>query len=479
MLFQGTCFNLKFSERTHTKSFTKDDTTTKTHSKSFTAAGDTTTRYHTATKTFYTARSDLNRPLPDTIRDVMAWAENHSNLRAFTVAELQAATGNFSLTSKIGEGGFGSVFKGVITSLEPPFDEIEVAVKFSHYNIKYDERAWITEINVLGVAEHPNIIKLIGYCNENDALLLVYEYMVNGSVKDHLFAESETPLSWNMRLKVAQDAARALVYLHEQMDIKFIFRDFKASNILLDDHWNAKLSDFGGARLGPDEGDTHVSTNFVGTNAYADPDYFKTGQTSLKSDVWSYGVFLYELMTSKRVVVDKDRPNKEPRFLQELRKSNLDTAILQRMIDPRLKDNYPLESAQKLSLIASSCLKSNPKRRPDMSQVLELVSQLIEVPSQASNPVNETNNGSIVNETNSILNETTNGSIVNETINGSIVNETNNGSIVNETINGSIVNEANNGSIVNETINGSKKDSTDIRRRLPSCLSCFRSRCVQ
>ncbi|KAM0053406.1 putative protein kinase RLK-Pelle-RLCK-VIIa-2 family [Helianthus debilis subsp. tardiflorus] len=129
-------------------------------------------------------------------------------------------------------------------------------------------KEWATEINILGVVEHTNLVKLIGYCEEDDdecgrvtQLLLVYEYMANGSVRDHLSVTFETPLSWTMRLKVAQDAARGLTCLHEEMDFQVILRDFKCSNILLDDQWNAKLSDFGVARLGPEEGFTHISTS--------------------------------------------------------------------------------------------------------------------------------------------------------------------------------------------------------------------------
>ncbi|GJZ94203.1 probable serine/threonine-protein kinase PBL19 [Tanacetum coccineum] len=132
----------------------------------------------------------------------------------------------------------------------------------------WGHKEWETEINVLGVVKHPNLVKLVGYCTalSGTQLLLVYEYMPNKSVRDHLSAKSETPLSWTMRLKVAQDAARGLAYLHEEMHFQIIFRDFKSSNILLDDQWNAKLSDFGVARIvGAHEGLTHISTALQST----------------------------------------------------------------------------------------------------------------------------------------------------------------------------------------------------------------------
>ncbi|KAM3217569.1 hypothetical protein P3L10_027012 [Capsicum annuum] len=139
--------------------------------------------------------------------------------------------------------------------------------------IGHGHKEWVTEVNVLGVAEHRNLVKLVGYCAEDDERgiqrLLVYEYMPNRSVENRLSARSETPLSWAMRLKIAQDAARGLTYLHEEMDVQIIFRDFKSSNILLDEQWNAKLSDFGLARLGPPDGLTHVSTAVCSCNSFA------------------------------------------------------------------------------------------------------------------------------------------------------------------------------------------------------------------
>ncbi|KAJ0624606.1 putative protein kinase RLK-Pelle-RLCK-VIIa-2 family [Helianthus annuus] len=340
----------------------------------------------TATDTFYTAPSDPTRSVP-------SLAHKPSNLRVFTIAELKAATKNFS--TMIGEGGFGTVYKGLIKKLDHPVDEIHVAVKLAK-GLLQGQKEWETEINVLGVIEHPNLAKLIGYCAEDTELgtqlFLVYEYMVNGTVRDHLSAKSETPLSWNTRLKVAQDAARGLTFLHEEMDFQIILRDFKSSNILLDNQWNAKLSDFGVARLGPQEGFTHISTKFVGTMGYAAPEYLSVGRLTSKSDVWSYGVFLYELITGRRPL-DKNRPQNEQKLLEWM-KPYLGSKRFQRIIDPRLEGNYPLKSVQKLSFIANCCLCRDPKSRPKMSEVLEMVNQLIEAPSQAVNPVIKTVNDS-------------------------------------------------------------------------------------
>ncbi|KAJ0872177.1 putative protein kinase RLK-Pelle-RLCK-VIIa-2 family [Helianthus annuus] len=335
----------------------------------------TTQTKSTSTKTFHTAFSDLNHGMTSSFFNL---SEKPSNLRVFTVAELKTATRNFCPALKIGEGGFGSVYKGVIKSLDDPFREIQVAVKYAD-GVLQGHKEWITEINVLGVAQHPNLVKLIGYCAEDNdlgtQLLLVYEYMENGSVRHHLSTRAETPLSWTMRLKIAQDTARGLAYLHEQMDFQIIFRDFKSSNILLDREWNAKLLDFGVARLGPQEGLTHISTAFAGTVKYAAPEYIETGRVSSKSDVWSYGVFLYELITGRRPL-DGNRPQNEQKLLEWV-KIYLDTKRFTLIIDSRLKGKYSLDSAQKLSLIANCCLSRDPKSRPTMSEVLEMVNQLI------------------------------------------------------------------------------------------------------
>ncbi|XP_024983549.1 serine/threonine-protein kinase PCRK1-like [Cynara cardunculus var. scolymus] len=308
-----------------------------------------------------------------------SFSHRSSNLRVFTFSELKAATKNFSLSAKIGEGGFGCVYTGVIKNPRDPTKRLNVAVKQLGRTGLQGHKEWVTEVNVLGVVEHPNLVKLVGYCAEDDERgiqrLLVYEYMPNRSVEDHLSTRSEAPLSWTMRLKVAQDAARGLAYLHEEMDFQIIFRDFKSSNILLDDQWNAKLSDFGLARLGPEEGLTHVSTAVVGTMGYAAPEYIQTGHLTAKSDVWGYGVFLYELITGRRPL-DKNRPKNEQKLLEWV-KPYLDSKKFRLIIDSRLEGKYSLKSAQKLSMIANRCLSRNPKSRPKMTEVLEMVNQLV------------------------------------------------------------------------------------------------------
>ncbi|KAJ9559438.1 hypothetical protein OSB04_014052 [Centaurea solstitialis] len=337
----------------------------------------------TPTQPFDTAPSNFN---PSVTNSQPNLSLSSNNLKEFTFSELEAATNNFSGSTKLGEGGFGCVYMGVINDPRDSTKTLDVAVKQLNQSGLQGHKEWVTEVNVLGVVEHPNLVKLVGYCAEDDERgiqrLLVYEYMPNRSVRDHLSRRSEAPLSWTMRLKVAQDTARGLAYLNEETGFQIIFRDFKSSNILLDSQCNAKLSDFGLARRGPEEGLTHVSTAAAGTVGYMAPECIELGRVTPTSDVWSYGVFLYELITGRRPL-DTIEPKNEQRLLEWV-KPYVDSKNFQQVIDPRLEDNYSLITIQKLCVIADRCLRRNPKSRPKMSEVVKALNQVInEVPSQA------------------------------------------------------------------------------------------------
>uniref|UniRef100_M8BV78 non-specific serine/threonine protein kinase n=1 Tax=Aegilops tauschii TaxID=37682 RepID=M8BV78_AEGTA len=194
-----------------------------------------------------------------------------TSLHAFTLDERKSVTKNFSTANFLGEGGFGPVYKGCVGGALRPGLAAQQA-----------------EVVYLGMLSHPHLVKLLGFCNQDDHRMLVYEYMPRGSLENHLFNNPLAPLPWSTRLKIAVGAAKGLAFLHEA-DTPVIYRDFKASNILLDSDYAAKLSDFGLAKEGPKGDDTHVTTRVMGTHGYAAPEYILTGHLTAKSDVYSFG----------------------------------------------------------------------------------------------------------------------------------------------------------------------------------------------
>ncbi|XP_039052628.1 serine/threonine-protein kinase PCRK1-like [Hibiscus syriacus] len=309
-----------------------------------------------------------------------------NDLRSFTFAELKSATRGFSRALLIGEGGFGCVYRGVVKVPDEANDgrdlKLDVAIKQLNRHGFQGHKEWINEVSLLGVVKHPNLVKLVGYCADDDERgiqrLVVYELMRNKSLEDHILARMplSLPLPWLTRLKIAQDAARGLAYLHEEMDFQLIFRDFKASNVLLDEDFNAKLSDFGLARQGPSEGFGHVSTAVVGTVGYAAPEYVQTGRLTAKSDVWSFGVVLYELITGRRAL-ERNLPRSQQKLLEWVRPYVSDSKKFHLIIDPRLEGQYCIKSAQKVASLANKCLLKNPKCRPRMGEVVEMLGNII------------------------------------------------------------------------------------------------------
>ncbi|KAG4202879.1 hypothetical protein ERO13_A05G364700v2 [Gossypium hirsutum] len=301
-----------------------------------------------------------------------------SQLRKFSFNDLRLATRSFRPESLLGEGGFGCVFKGWISengnAPVKPGTGLPVAVKTLNHDGLQGHREWLAEVNYLGDLLHPNLVKLIGYCIEDDQRLLVYEFMPRGSLENHLFRRS-MPLPWSTRMKIALGAAKGLAFLHEEAERPVIYRDFKTSNILLDADYNAKLSDFGLAKDGPEGDKTHVSTRVMGTYGYAAPEYVMTGHLTSKSDVYSFGVVLLEMLTGRRSM-DKNRPNGEHNLVEWARPYLAERRRFYRLIDPRLEGHFSIKGAQRAIQLAAHCLSRDPKARPLMSGVVETLKPL-------------------------------------------------------------------------------------------------------
>ncbi|EOA40572.1 hypothetical protein CARUB_v10009302mg [Capsella rubella] len=310
------------------------------------------------------------RPTPRTEGEIL----QSPNLKSFSFAELKSATRNFRPDSVLGEGGFGCVFKGWIDekslTATKPGTGLVIAVKKLNQDGWQGHQEWLAEVNYLGQFSHGHLVKLIGYCLEDEHRLLVYEFMPRGSLENHLFRRGLyfQPLSWKLRLKVALGAAKGLAFLHSS-ETRVIYRDFKTSNILIDSEYNAKLSDFGLAKDGPIGDKSHVSTRIMGTHGYAAPEYLATGHLTTKSDVYSFGVVLLELLSGRRAV-DKNRPSGERNLVEWAKPYLVNKRKIFRVIDNRLQDQYSMEEACKVATLSLRCLTTEVKLRPNMSEVV-------------------------------------------------------------------------------------------------------------
>ncbi|EER89389.1 serine/threonine-protein kinase RIPK [Sorghum bicolor] len=299
-----------------------------------------------------------------------------TKLHAFTLDELKAATKNFSTSNFLGEGGFGPVYKGFVDGrLRPGLQPQHVAVKYLDSDGVQGHREWLAEVVYLGMLSHPHLVKLVGFCNQDDHRMLVYEYMPRQSLENHLFKNLLASLPWSTRLKIAVGAAKGLAFLHEA-ETPVIYRDFKASNILLDSDYTAKLSDFGLAKEGPQGDATHVTTRVMGTHGYAAPEYILTGHLTAKSDVYSFGVVLLELLTGRRSV-DKRRGRREQNLVDWARPYLRRADRLHRFMDPSLEMQYSATAAEKAAKVAHQCLQSVPKARPNMRDVVDALEPLL------------------------------------------------------------------------------------------------------
>lgn len=287
--------------------------------------------------------------------------------KTFSLVEMERATHVFDESRIIGEGGFGRVYEGILEDGE------RVAIKVLKRDDQQGTREFLAEVEMLSRLHHRNLVKLIGICTEGHSRCLVYELVPNGSVESHLHAGSDkgaARLDWDARLKIALGAARALAYLHEDSSPRVIHRDFKSSNILLEHDFTPKVSDFGLARTALGEGNEHISTRVMGTFGYVAPEYAMTGHLLVKSDVYSYGVVLLELLTGRKPV-DMLRPPGQENLVTWASSLLTSRDGLESIIDPSLGSSIPFDSIAKVAAIASMCVQPEVDQRPFMGEVVQ------------------------------------------------------------------------------------------------------------
>ncbi|WZY83241.1 hypothetical protein YC2023_029625 [Brassica napus] len=303
-----------------------------------------------------------------------------TTLKIFSFRELATATKNFRQECLLGEGGFGRVYKGTLKSTGQV-----VAVKQLDKHGLHGNKEFQTEVLSLGQLDHPNLVKLVGYCADGDQRLLVYDYISGGTLEDNLqgmlgFVEPKPdrqPMDWTMRMQIAYGAAQGLEYLHDKVDPPVIYRDLKASNILLDDDLCPKLCDFGLHKLGPGTGDKMMalSSRVMGTYGYSAPEYTRGGTLTTKSDVYSFGVVLLELITGRKAL-DTTKPNDEQNLVSWAQPIFRDPKRYPDMVDPILKKKFSERGLNQAVAIASMCVQEEPTARPLISDVMVALSFL-------------------------------------------------------------------------------------------------------
>jgi len=283
----------------------------------------------------------------------------------FTYEQLMAATNGFSDANLLGQGGFGFVHKGVLPN------GTEVAVKQLRDGSGQGEREFQAEVEIISRVHHKHLVSLVGYCISGVNRLLVYEFVPNNTLEFHLHGRGRPTLDWPTRLKIALGSAKGLAYLHEDCHPKIIHRDIKASNILLDLRFEAKVADFGLAKFTSDT-NTHVSTRVMGTFGYLAPEYAASGKLTEKSDVFSFGVMLLELITGRRPVSSRQAPMDDnlvdwarPLMTKAFEDGNHDA-----LVDPRLGSEYNDNEMARMIACAGACVRHSARRRPRMGQVV-------------------------------------------------------------------------------------------------------------
>ncbi|TYJ26018.1 hypothetical protein E1A91_A07G089900v1, partial [Gossypium mustelinum] len=318
-------------------------------------------------RSYYKRKSMERRnasPLPDQL------------CKCFTLAEIQAATNNFDDAFVIGSGGFGNVYKGFIKGIK-----YKVAIKRLKSKSQQGAREFWTEIQLLSQLRYVNLVSLIGYCNDNNEKILVYEYMSNGTLRDHLYNTEKAPLTWKQRLEICIGAARGLDYLHSGAVHRVIHRDVKSTNILLDEEYVAKVSDFGLSKMSPiSMTNDPIRTVVKGTFGYMDPEYYRRQQLTEKSDVYSFGVVLFEVLFA-RPAVDSKLEYSQISLANWARKC-IGNESSEESIDPFLEGKISLNCLRTYAKIAENCIREDGCERPSMNDVarrLEFALQLQEI----------------------------------------------------------------------------------------------------
>lgn len=293
---------------------------------------------------------------------------------AFTLKQIRAATNNFDVANKIGEGGFGPVYKGSLP------DGTVIAVKQLSSRSRQGNREFLNEIGMISCLQHPNLVKLYGCCIEGDQLLVVYEYMENNSLAHVLFesnGRSQMMLSWPTRLRICIGIARGLAFLHDESRLKIVHRDIKATNVLLDKDLSPKISDFGLARLNEDE-KTHISTKVAGTIGYMAPEYALWGYLTDKADVYSFGVVLLEIVSGKSN--NNYMPSHNFICLLDWASHLNESKNIDELIDPRLGSGANRQEIERMVKIALLCTNATPSVRPTMSEVVQMLEGKMDIP---------------------------------------------------------------------------------------------------
>ncbi|KAL9245360.1 hypothetical protein vseg_019022 [Gypsophila vaccaria] len=286
--------------------------------------------------------------------------------RWYTLRELEAATNGLGDENVIGEGGYGIVYSGVLC------DHTKVAVKNLLNNRGQAEKEFKVEVEAIGRVRHKNLVRLLGYCVEGAYRMLVYEYVDNGNLDQWLHGDvgDVSPLTWDIRMNIILGMAKGLAYLHEGLEPKVVHRDIKSSNILLDRHWNPKVSDFGLAKLLNSEM-SYVTTRVMGTFGYVAPEYACTGMLTEKSDVYSFGILIMELI-SGRTPVDYSRPPGEVNLVDWL-KTMVGNRRSEEVVDPKLPEMPPSKALKRILLVALRCVDPDAQKRPKMGHVIHML----------------------------------------------------------------------------------------------------------